>query len=78
MGTDRASLHRLSGNTNEFQHQQPLLQTGWREEETELQQGSFAGTACLFSKPPLLINVIAERAAAVLKLGWGGSGGRDR
>lgn len=75
-GTDRASLHRLSGNTNEFQHQQPLPQTGWRE-ETELQRGAFAGAACLFSKLPLLINVIAKRAAAVLEPGWGGSGERQ-
>lgn len=60
MGTDRASLHRLSGNTNEFQRQQPLPQMGWREEETEGERGAFAGAACLVSKPPLLINVTAE------------------
>lgn len=77
VGTDRASLHRLSRNTNEFQHRQPLPQTGWREEETELQRGAFAGAACLFSKPPLLINVIAKRAAAVLEPGRGGSGERQ-
>lgn len=45
--------------------------------KTELQQGAFAGAACLFSKPPLLINVTAERAAAVLKPGWGRSGERQ-